>query len=349
MKPNLSSITLQPLPAGETLSVAVCIGTYNQAQYLRACIESALAQTYPIQEIWVSDDASTDNTPEVLEEICKLHPEVRYYRQPINLGLPAHLSWLLSQPSTDLIVRLDSDDFMEPDYVAVLTRLMDEYPEAGYAHCDVNEVDIKGKVRRVRRLARANPYEPPEETLKRSASGYRAAANCILYRAAAIRDAGYYRQTLTWRYCEDWHMIIRLAMNGWGNAYAPQVLTNYRVWDDPGGVRASRIMAHVQEIREIYDTLLIPEFRRRGWSLAPLRRNMHRRAAGFAGALDSPLFSEKERELFKSHLRELGGCFWLSIRIYLAERGFNPLFRFITRAEIRAKDMLKSCLYRVKR
>ena len=38
-------------------TVAVCIGTYNQAQYLRGSIESALAQTYPIQEIWVADDA----------------------------------------------------------------------------------------------------------------------------------------------------------------------------------------------------------------------------------------------------------------------------------------------------
>ena len=67
-------------------TVAVCIGTYNQAQYLRECIESALAQTYPIQEIWVSDDASTDNTPQVMEEICKLHPMVHYFGSPWNLG-----------------------------------------------------------------------------------------------------------------------------------------------------------------------------------------------------------------------------------------------------------------------
>lgn len=349
METNKSSGIQEPLGMHGAQTVAVCIGTYNQAQYLRQCIESVVSQTHPIQEIWVSDDASTDNTPEVMEAICKLHPAVRYYRQPVNLGLPAHLSWLLSQPSTDLIVRLDSDDFMEPDYVAVLTRLMAEHPEAGYAHCDVNEVDIKGEVRRVRRLARANPYESPEETLKRSASGYRSAANCILYRSAAIRDAGYYQPTLTWKYCEDWHMIIRLAMNGWGNAYAPQVLTNYRVWDDPEGVRASRIMAHAREVREIYDTLLIPEFKRRGWGLAPLRRNMRRRAAGFAGALDSPLFGEKERELFKSHLRELGECPWLSLRIYLAGVGLNPLFRSVEAAKIRTKDLVKSCLRLVKR
>ena len=122
---------------------------------------------------------------------------------------------------------------MEPDYVAVLAELMVSYPGAGYAHCDVNEIDSKGTVQRLRRLARTNTFEPPEEALKRSASGYRAAANCILYRAAALRDAEYYRRTLTWKYCEDWHLIIRLAINGWGNVYAPRFLTNYRVWDDP--------------------------------------------------------------------------------------------------------------------
>ena len=83
-------------PQISPLTVAICIGTYNQAQYLRGSIESAMAQSYPIAEYWVADDASTDNTDEVMQELCREYPQIRYYRQPKNLGLPGNLSWLFS-------------------------------------------------------------------------------------------------------------------------------------------------------------------------------------------------------------------------------------------------------------
>lgn len=325
----------------QPLTAAICIGTYNQAQYLRGSIESAIAQTYPIQEIWVSDDASTDNTDAVMHELCAQYPQLRYYRQPVNLGLPGNISWLLSQPQTDLIVRLDSDDRLEPDYVAVLAKLMQKYPQAGFAHCDVNEIDIEGGVRSVRRLMRTNEYESPDQALKRSASGYRAAANCILYRAKAIREVDYYRPTLSWRYCEDWDMILRLTIAGWGNVYARQVLSNYRVWDDGKGVRASRKMAEVRETAEIYKNRLIPEYQRRGWSIAPLTKNMRAKAVRFTEALDSPRFSSEDREEYKRLLLNLGASPKLSLAIGMAENGLNPVARFWSRTRIGLKDKAK--------
>ncbi len=56
-----------------TLTVGICIGTYNQGQYLRGAIESALAQTYPIQEIWIADDGSSDDTQAIAEEYSRKH------------------------------------------------------------------------------------------------------------------------------------------------------------------------------------------------------------------------------------------------------------------------------------
>jgi len=326
------------------LTVAVCIGTFNQGQYLRECIESVLAQTYPVQEVWVSDDASTDGTDAVMREICVCFPQIRHFRQPVNLGLPGNISWLLSQPQTDLIVRLDSDDRLEPGYVAVLEKLMRQYPDSGYAHCDVAEIDGGGKRRRFRRLIRTNSYESAEQALRGNASGYRVAANCILYRAKAIREVDYYHSTLDWRYCEDWDMTIRLMIAGWGNVYAPQTLSNYRVWDDGKGVRASRKMAEVRETAEIYKTRLIPEYTKRGWSIEPLKKHMRSKAVGFASSLDSPRFTRDHREEYKRLLTNLGSSPQLSLMILLAEAGLNPALRSLRRVEIRLKDFVKSCL-----
>jgi len=326
------------------LTVAICIGTYNQSQYLKASIESALAQTYRISEFWVADDASTDDTPAVMAEICKLYPHIRYYRQPQNLALPGNLSWLLAQPSTDLIVRLDSDDRLEPNYVAVLAGLMEQHPQAAFAHCDVGELDRDNQRPRVRRLSRTKTFESGEEMLRSNASGYRTAANCILYRAQALREVNYYIPNLDWRTCEDWDMVLRMAAKGWGNVYAPQVLSNYRVWDDAQNVRAKRKMSEVMTNIAIYKNTLIPEYEKRGWSTAPLERNMRSRAIAFADALDSPLFTDQDRVQYKSLLRELYPSKALDFAIALADIGLNPAVRWWSRAKIRAKDIVKVIL-----
>jgi glycosyltransferase involved in cell wall biosynthesis len=325
------------------LTAAVCIGTFNQSQYLKGCIESVLAQSYPIREIWVSDDASTDNTPEVMQELCQRYPTVRYYRQPANLGITGNFSWALSQPSTDLIVRLDSDDSLEPDFVATLAELMRQHPEAGYAHGDVYEIDGDGAKLRTRRLHRGAIYECPEDTLRRSTLGYRVAANCILYRSAALKEANYYYPNLSWKACEDWDLCLRIAIRGWGNVHAATPLANYRVWDDAQHARFKRKVTEVENMIELYNGTLEPEYLRRGWDTAILRNSRRERAVGFTDVLDSALFSAIEREKFKLLLRKLGSSFSLSLAILLADMGFNPVFRSMRRTKVRVKYLVKSC------
>jgi len=46
--------------------VTIMIPTYNQAEYIGEAIASALAQTYPVLEVLVGDDASTDDTPQII-------------------------------------------------------------------------------------------------------------------------------------------------------------------------------------------------------------------------------------------------------------------------------------------
>ncbi len=330
-------------------TVAVCIGTFNQAQHLTECIESVLSQTYPVQEIWVSDDASTDGTQEVMEEICERYPTVRYYRQPANLGIAENLSWALAQPATELIARIDSDDKLEPTFVATLADLMSRYPQAGFAHSDVYEIDRHGARTRVRRLHRTAVYETPAQSLRKNAKGYRVAANCILFRAAALKQANYYHANASWKAAEDWDLSVRMAILGWGNVYATTPLANYRVWDNGGVVRSKRIIPEVECVTKVYKGTLEPEYIKRGWSTRTLRKNMRGRAVGYADGLDSPLFSEAEREVYKARLRELGDSVSLSLAIFLAQAGFNPLARSIRRTKIRLKDSVKSLLRKMRK
>ena len=326
------------------LTVAICIGTYNQGQYLRCSIESALGQSYPIQEIWIADDGSTDDTQSIMAEYCRQYPQVHYHRHPANVGPARNLSWVLGRPETDLVVRLDSDDRLELTYVEVLAGLMRQFPKAGYAHCDVWETDGVGERARLRQLTRSLVYEDSEAALKSNAMGLRTAANCLLFRAEALKEANYYLAHPAWTASEDWDLALRMAVNGWGNVYAAQTLSNYRQWDDPKGVRGYRKIQEVSTNVEIYKNLLIPEYQKRGWSIAPLTRNMRHKAIGFADSLDSPNFSDKDRSDYKRLLKDLGDSMMLSVAISVANIGLNPLVRQWKRMRKVLRDYAKRIL-----
>ena len=71
------------------LNVAVIIPTYNRAYFLREAIESALSQSIPPIGVYVVDDASTDDTSQLMEKWYGAHPSVHYIRLPENSG-PAY-------------------------------------------------------------------------------------------------------------------------------------------------------------------------------------------------------------------------------------------------------------------
>ena len=135
-----------------------------------------------------------------------------------------------------------------------------------------------------------------------------------------------------------------MAAKGWGNVYAPKILSNYRVWEDIQGVRAARKMSEVMTTIDIYRNTLIPEYRKRGWSIAPLESNMRRKAIGFADMIDAPLFTEPDRVKYKALLRELGSSSALTMAIVLADAGLNPLVRLYGKIKLRLKDGVKILL-----
>jgi glycosyltransferase involved in cell wall biosynthesis len=69
------------------MKISVAFIVYNGAKYMRAQLDSILAQTHKVDEIIVCDDASYDNTKEILEEYKNNHPNlffIHYNNQ--NIG-----------------------------------------------------------------------------------------------------------------------------------------------------------------------------------------------------------------------------------------------------------------------
>lgn len=253
---------------GARPSIAVAIPTFNQAMYVSLAVESALDQYGVEPEVWVSDDASTDGTMAALEKFTR-NPRVHIHRQVTNKGIALNAGWIMSRPRSDYIVRLDSDDFLEPSFCARLSALLESNPKAAVAHCAVREIDAKGHPARVRRLARKSGYQNAEEALRGAAAGYRVAANICMFRKTAIDSLPFvFKEGLN--FCEDWDLYARLAASGWGNVYSSSVLANYRVWKDGAGLRAFRREAEILGIKHVIGSTLSDAWKKRGWPASEL-------------------------------------------------------------------------------
>jgi cellulose synthase/poly-beta-1,6-N-acetylglucosamine synthase-like glycosyltransferase len=327
----------------KTPSVAICIPTFNQAPYLEGAVRSALAQTHPCQ-VWVSDDASTDETPAVMARLRAEHPGIRHFRQAVNLGMSGNPRWVVQQPTTDFIVKLDSDDELHPGYVRRLLDQMMTRPFAGFGHVAVQEIDGAGRPGRRRSLGRGTGYQDAEESLRAGVRGYRVAANICMFRRAALAEVDYYRTDL--RFADDWDLAIRLADAGWGNIYLNEVLAKYRVWDTSEQSRQRRKLQEVEGTRRVIEESLIPAFRRRAWSEGTVVRARRRMALRHAEALRLGLFTDAEETLLREALGRLGDSFLLRWKMRLIRTPLARLFALPRSVVIGVKTGIKLLFYR---
>jgi glycosyltransferase involved in cell wall biosynthesis len=92
--------------------VTIAIPTFNRAPLLKRCIAAALAQSYRRFEVLVSNNASTDNTDEVLRSFDDRR--LRSIKQETNTGLIANWNACLAQAKGEYIVFVSDDDLVEP-------------------------------------------------------------------------------------------------------------------------------------------------------------------------------------------------------------------------------------------
>ena len=326
-------------------AIAICIPTYNQAQYLPLSVKSACAQTYSAIKVWVVDDASTDNTPEVMEQLCRQYPNVVYYRQPENLGIAENCSWMFQQPETKFIVRLDSDDLLDPHYVETLLPLMEKYPQAGYAHTAVYPIDAQGNQGRALYLARLQEYQDAETALRASVSGYRTVANIVMFRREVLHSLNFYKNRPT--FVEDYDLSVRLADAGYGNIYCNKVLASYRTWIDEDKKRIKRKFVQLRGFIRVYDESVLPAFQQRGWSDRIVRKEREALAKRNAVYCNSKLFTPQERQELSALLVQLGDSPELRMRICLTRMGLGGIFEMQSKAVLNAKLVVKAILSRV--
>lgn len=205
----------------QTPTVSVIIPNYNYARYLQQRIDSVLRQTFTDYELILLDDASTDNSREILERY-KENPKVSHVViNSQNTGSPFR-QWFrgIGLASGEYVWVAESDDLAEPDFLETCMRLFRQHPAAAFAYVGSRLMDADGTVSRKdinkwprkhdnhrifngREYARRNLYW----------RNYTVNASGILFRrdcALKLTESS----LIDMRYCGDWLFWFEMSLQG---------------------------------------------------------------------------------------------------------------------------------------
>lgn len=112
--------------------VSVITPVYNSAAYLEACVASVQAQTYTDWELLLVDDASSDNSMQLIHSLAAKDARIRYFTNPQNQGAAFSRNLATREAKGEYIAFLDSDDLWEPEK---LQLQIDKMQQSGNPVC----------------------------------------------------------------------------------------------------------------------------------------------------------------------------------------------------------------------
>lgn len=111
------------------MKTSVAFIVYNGANYMRSQLDSILGQTRKVDEIIVVEDASLDNTKEILQEYVNKYPSLfSIHYNSENCGSYSSIDKAIKACTGDLILLADHDDFWESNKVESILKYFKENP-----------------------------------------------------------------------------------------------------------------------------------------------------------------------------------------------------------------------------
>lgn len=145
-------------------TVTVLIPTYKRPLKLKRAIESVLAQTYADLIVIVFDNASEDETTDVVNAIMQTDNRVEYFRHHQNIGMNANFNFAVSKVETPFFTMLTDDDYQLPNYLQDAMIGFEKYPKIDCSIVSAPTILESGEVlgNQVESWPKEGLYEPGE-------------------------------------------------------------------------------------------------------------------------------------------------------------------------------------------
>jgi len=137
--------------------LTIGIPTYNGAKHIKETLDSIVAQIKGIEqeiEIVISDNASTDETPQIIKEYQSQYPIIRYFRNEENLGFDKNLDLLFRRAQGKYVWILGDDDVILSHGIKKVFNVIEEHPDvaaifvnwSNYS-CDLKRCNVERAVK----------------------------------------------------------------------------------------------------------------------------------------------------------------------------------------------------------
>jgi glycosyltransferase involved in cell wall biosynthesis len=158
--------------AGRRLTrTSVLVPTFRRPALLQRAVRSALGQSHRDLEVWVYDNASGDETAEVVARLAAEDPRVHYHAHATNLGSFANFRHAIEHVRTPFFSVLADDDMLLPDFHRLALETFVASPELAMVGLDCLHSELGGALLR-RASIRPGSYAPPEGMLEMLRQGH---------------------------------------------------------------------------------------------------------------------------------------------------------------------------------
>jgi glycosyltransferase involved in cell wall biosynthesis len=233
--------------------IAAIIPLCNGAKYIGESLRSVFTQNLPPSEIVVVDDGSTDEGPQIVEDLASTHP-VRLLRKQ-NGGQASARNFGIDHTTSELIALLDQDDLWYPNHLEQLIQPFLTTPETelGWVYSNLDEIDEAGKL-----VSRAILPSDDGQHPKRTLTGCLRQDMFVLPSASLISRrafdmVGGFDEEL--RGYEDDDLFLRMFYKGLGNVFLDMPLSQWRMHRD-----SSAYSPRMAKSRMIYARKLLAAF-----------------------------------------------------------------------------------------
>jgi GT2 family glycosyltransferase len=197
---------------------SIIVPVYNtDPRWLRACLDSVLAQVYPHWELCVADDASPREETQATLASYAGDPRIKQTRLAANGGIAAASEAALARATGDWIVLLDHDDTLPPEALAEVALAITDDPTIDAIYTDEDKLDEHGE--------RCDVYFKPDWSPEHlHSTNY--LCHLSVFRTSLVREAGGFRPGFDG--AQDYDLWLRVSERTQRIHHIPNVLYHWR-------------------------------------------------------------------------------------------------------------------------
>lgn len=124
--------------------VSIVLPTHNGARYLKQAITSCIGQSYTLWELIIVDDASTDNTAEIIAAYQNTDVRIKSVRHHENKRLPAALNNGFAIARGRYYTWISDDNCFRDNAIGEMVKFLEDFPEVDVVYADYSNMDEDG-------------------------------------------------------------------------------------------------------------------------------------------------------------------------------------------------------------